>query len=215
MEKDFELKCAFCGKMACDREDDVSPPTFCPMPESQDVFEETRDKYKNDELVKKVFLESTKLEAEGYCEWTRLEETIEFAKRLGVKKVGIAHCAGLMKEAKTVYQVFEKHGLKAHSVCCKVGRTDKLSLGIKEDEKVNPGNFEASCNPIAQAMLLEKAGCELNVVLGLCVGHDSLFFMHSKVPTTVLVAKDRVLGHNPVAAIYTADTYYRKIKEEK
>lgn len=36
--------------------------------------------------------------------------------------------------------------------------------------------------------------------------------MHSKAPVTVLVVKDRVLGHNPVAALYTAETYYRRLR---
>ena len=78
---------------------------------------------------------------------------------------------------------------------------------MKDEEKIHPGTFEALCNPIAQASLLARAGTELNVVIGLCVGHDSLFFMHSKAPVTVLVAKDRVLGHNPVAGLYTSHSY--------
>jgi uncharacterized metal-binding protein len=52
-------------------------------------------------------------------------------------------------------------------------------------------------------------------VIGLCVGHDSLFFMHSKAPATVLVAKDRVLGHNPVAALYTTHSYYRRLTQAR
>lgn len=66
------------------------------------------------------------------------------------------------------------------------------------------------CNPIGQAALLEKAGTQLNVILGLCVGHDTLFLRSSAAPTTVLAAKDRVLGHNPVAALYLAESYYRE-----
>ena len=31
--------------------------------------------------------------------------------------------------------------------------------------------------------------------------------------TTTAVTKDRVLGHNPVAALYTADSYYSKLKK--
>ena len=64
------------------------------------------------------------------------------------------------------------------------------------------------CNPLGQARALDQAGTELNLLLGLCVGHDSLFMRHSVAPVTVLAAKDRVLGHNPLAAIYMADGYY-------
>lgn len=66
------------------------------------------------------------------------------------------------------------------------------------------------CNPILQAMILNEAKTDLNVVIGLCVGHDSLFYKYAEGITTTLVTKDRVLGHNPVAALYQADTYYRK-----
>lgn len=64
------------------------------------------------------------------------------------------------------------------------------------------------CNPILQAQDLNAAGTELNVVVGLCVGHDSLFYKYAEAPTTTLITKDRVLGHNPAAALYTAKTYY-------
>ncbi len=43
------------------------------------------------------------------------------------------------------------------------------------------------------------------------MGHDSLFFKYSEAMTTVLVAKDRVTGHNPVAALYTSSTYYARL----
>jgi uncharacterized metal-binding protein len=67
------------------------------------------------------------------------------------------------------------------------------------------------CNPISQAELLDSAGCELSIVLGLCVGHDSLFFKHSRALATTLVAKDRVLAHNPVGALQLADTYFQRV----
>jgi hypothetical protein len=38
------------------------------------------------------------------------------------------------------------------------------------------------------------------------------FFKYTNVPTTVLAVKDRVTGHNPLAAVYQADSYYRKIR---
>ncbi|WP_334139395.1 DUF1847 domain-containing protein, partial [Thermovirga lienii] len=50
--------------------------------------------------------------------------------------------------------------------------------------------------------VLEEEGCQLLVVMGLCVGHDSIFYRHAKAPVTTLLVKDRKLGHNPAAAIY-------------
>jgi len=96
-------------------------------------------------------------------------------------------------------------------VACTNGNIPKEELGIADHEKIRPGRFEALCNPIAQAELLNAHGCEFNVVLGLCIGHDSLFFKYPKGLITVLVAKERVLGHNPVAALQLADIYYSRL----
>jgi len=152
--------------------------------------------------------------AAGYSKTTRVEETMGFARRMGRNRIGIAHCAGLMHEAKAAPRnIFMAGGFEVWTVCCKVGSINKEDLGIRDEEKVRPGQYEAMCNPVAQAALLAQAGTQFNVVIGLCVGHDSLFFMHSKAPATVLVAKDRVLGHNPAAALYTTHSYYRRLTE--
>ena len=67
------------------------------------------------------------------------------------------------------------------------------------------------CNPILQAKILNQEQTDLNVVIGLCVGHDSMFYKYSEALCTTLVTKDRVLGHNPAAALYQADSYYAKL----
>ena len=41
-------------------------------------------------------------------------------------------------------------------------------------------------------------------------GHDSMFYKYSKQMVTTLVAKDRVLAHNPCGAIYCAEGYYKR-----
>ncbi len=58
------------------------------------------------------------------------------------------------------------------------------------------------CNPAGQAEILAAAGTEFNIICGLCVGHDAIFSLKSAAPVTTLIAKDRVLGHNPAAAVY-------------
>ena len=92
---------------------------------------------------------------------------------------------------------------------CKVGGFDKSEIGMNDSHKIRPGGFEPMCNPITQAELLNQEGTEFNIILGLCVGHDSLFMANSKALCTTLVVKDRALGHNPCAAIYTAHSYSR------
>ena len=54
-------------------------------------------------------------------------------------------------------------------------------------------------------------GSLFNVVVGLCVGHDSLFYKYTHTLTTTLVTKDRVLAHNPVGALYQTKAYYKKL----
>ena len=148
---------------------------------------------------------SAEVECDYYCKMTRVQETVEWAKRMGAKKIGIASCAGLLKESRVLTKILRSHGFEVYGICCKTGEIPKTEIGI--DERCTKIGINM-CNPILQAELLEKEGTDINIVMGLCVGHDSLFYKYSKVPTTTLVTKDRVLGHNPVAAIYTADTYY-------
>jgi len=98
------------------------------------------------------------------------------------------------------------------SVVCKAGRIPKEAIGIREEEKVAPNTFESMCNPVLQAMILNDEKTQFNILLGLCVGHDSLFFKYAQALCTVLAVKDRLLGHNPLAAVYTLDSYYRALK---
>ena len=204
--------CALCGVKACTAEPETkTPPGFCPMTQEPALLTDVERAYLSDPNLRRMAVESARTEAAGYCKSTRVEEIMDFARRMGWARLGIAHCVGLMQEAKAARDIFLAGGFEVFTVCCKAGSIDKESVGIRDEEKVRPGQYEAMCSPVGQAALLAKAGTEFNVVIGLCVGHDSLFFMHSKAPTTVLVAKDRVLGHNPVAALYTSHSYYRRL----
>ncbi len=204
--------CVLCGVKACTVEaNTASPPPFCPMPVESDLLQAVEGRYCDEEWLRRFAVESARTEAAGYCRQTRVEEIMDFARRLGVRKLGIAHCVGLMQEARVAREIFLAGGFEVYTVCCKVGSLDKEKLGLADGEKVHPGQYEALCNPVAQAEILARTGTQLNVLIGLCVGHDSLFFMHSKAPVTVLVAKDRVLGNNPAAALYTSHSYYRRL----
>ena len=97
------------------------------------------------------------------------------------------------------------------SIICKNGAITKDFLGITDAQAVR-GNCktESMCNPIGQALLLNQAKTEFNLILGLCVGHDTLFIKYSEAPITALAVKDRVTGHNPLAPVYLAQGYYHK-----
>jgi uncharacterized metal-binding protein len=128
---------------------------------------------------------------------------------MGYKKIGMAFCMGLRGEAEIAARIMRRKGLDVVSAVCKTGGIAKESVGIPKENKIKPDEFEAMCNPIAQAKLLNGEGTQLNVVVGLCVGHDALFYRHSDAFVTTLVTKDRVLAHNPAGAIYCADTYLK------
>lgn len=142
----------------------------------------------------------------------RVLEIIEFSKRMNYRRLALVFCVGLRNEASVVHGIFEHHGFDVLSIVCKVGRVPKEAIGLTDEQKVMPGSFESMCNPILQADLANHYGSQFNVLLGLCVGHDSLFFKYAEAPCTVLAVKDRLLGHNPLAAIYQYDGYYRYLK---
>ncbi len=205
--------CAYCPSTvrACRQgEAGTKGPGYCPSKVDPKTQRAARALYGDPETLQ-VARESAIVEAEGYCKWTRVEEIVQFAKRMGFRKIGIANCISFVDHAYVLTGILESHGFEVVSVACKNGSIPKEEIGLEDRQKVRPGSFEPLCNPIAQAELLAKHGCEFNVVMGLCVGHDSLFFKHARGLSTVLVAKDRVLGHNPLAALQLADTYYAKL----
>ena len=209
----MELRCATCGVRACSQEPgDLSYPSYCPMVGETDALRDARIEYEN-EQTRTLAQAAARTEAAGYCREPRVEEIMNFARRLGVDHLGIASCVGLIREARLLQEILEANGFEVSSVCCKLGSIPKEEIGLVDAEKIHPGHFEALCNPIGQAKLLNAAGTGLNIVVGLCVGHDSLFFRHSQAPVTVLVAKDRVTGHNPAAVLYTSHSYYRRLRE--
>lgn len=200
--------CAHCTVLACRSNDLEKMPKNCPM-RQQAVYEEVMPEYQKPEN-KELFIEAAKLEHDGYCEWNRVREIIELCKRMHYQKVGLAFCVGLQKEAKIFVDIMKRHGIEVTAIICKNGSFDKESFGIPKESKLKPESFEAACNPIAQARFLAEEGTDFNVLLGLCVGHDTLFFKYSQAPLTVLAVKDRVLGHNPCVALYCADGYFKK-----
>jgi uncharacterized metal-binding protein len=205
--------CAYCppSVRACRRsESDSAGPGYCPSRVDEEGIEEARNRY-TDPAVRRIAQESARVESEGYCRWSRVEEICQFAKRMGFTKVGIASCISFLDEAYVLSQILESHGFDVASTACKHGGIPKEDIGLKDAEKIRPGTHESMCNPVSQAGLLNRAGCELNVVLGLCVGHDSLFCKRCDGLVTTLVTKDRVLAHNPIGALHLAESYYRKV----
>lgn len=212
MSKKIEnLSCSECGQLHCYRRSKKFP-DFC-LTEATDgeQVDATRQTYLGDSQDARVAKAAAEVEGLYYCKISRVEEIVAFAKRIGATRIGIASCLGLIEETKIFTKVLRAAGLEPFTVLCKVGSVDKNEIGIPDHLKIQCGSFEACCNPILQAQLLNQQKTELNVIMGLCVGHDSLFSKHSEALVTTLVTKDRTTGHNPVATLYTAKTYSQRI----
>jgi uncharacterized metal-binding protein len=154
----------------------------------------------SDQPVARLHKAATAIEARHYCKEPRIREVMLFARELGCQKLGLAFCVGLAEEARTIADVLSGE-FDVVSVCCKLCGIDKRSLGL--EQIVPDKEIEPTCNPAGQATMLNEAHTELNILCGLCVGHDAIFNMTSRAPVTTLIVKDRVLAHNPVGAIYS------------
>ncbi|WP_308777827.1 DUF1847 domain-containing protein [uncultured Bacteroides sp.] len=207
MEKEKEIhSCVDCGTQNCKYKDRTYP-DFCLTANLKDEDMEWAPERYDEGDNRRVMIASAEVEYEGYCQWTRVQEIMEFARKIHARRIGIANCIGLINEARIFARILRANGFEPYSVICKVAGKPKTSMGIPaECESIGA----AMCNPILQARLLNEAKTDLNVVIGLCVGHDSLFYKYAEAYTTTLVTKDRVTGNNPAAALYTANSYYRK-----
>ncbi|WP_196592715.1 DUF1847 domain-containing protein [Pectinatus sottacetonis] len=158
-----------------------------------------RNAYNEEEL--KIMRAAAYVEGTFYSNITRLQETVEFAKAMNYKKLGMAFCIGLNEEAHYISKYFINQGFEFFSVCCKNCSFAKKEFGLKQ---VKPElEHEAMCNPKFQAKFLAENNVELYISCGLCVGHDTIFNKNCPGPVTTLVVKDRLLAHNPLGAIYS------------
>ncbi len=230
MNKKLSPNCARCPTVSCrpptgatEKLSMDNTPAFCPTKRMPDVMAEALAEYEKP-AVKEFARQASIQEFECYentpegrrTKNPRIVELIQFAHKMGYKKLGLAFCNGLSTEASVVNEILENQGFEVVSTRCKMGGVPKEKIGIKPDEKIGgPNSCETMCNPIAQAKALNSEKVDMAVVLGLCMGHDTLFFQYCRVPMTVLAVKDRVTGHNPLAAIYLTSSYYARLIAKK
>ncbi len=216
-------KCPFQAEERICRREDGRGPAFCSTKLYPDQIRQADAKYTADPELLRFAYHAAVQEAECYAEApfapgkmmptkSRIQEVVEFCRKQGYHKLGLAFCIGLRKEAMALNGILESQGFEVVSVVCKVGGTDKSAVGIAPEEKIKKGAaHESMCDPIAQAMILNHEKVDFALMLGLCVGHDSLFIRFVEAPVTVVAVKDRLLGHNPLAALYS--NYYGFLKD--
>ena len=87
-----------CGTQNCKYKDRTYP-DFCP---TENLKEEDRqwalERY-DEGRNREIMIASAEVEYEGYCQWTRVQEVMEFARKIGAHRIGIANCIGLIREA--------------------------------------------------------------------------------------------------------------------
>ena len=115
---------------------------------------EVLDAYTDQE--KEIMQAAAYVEGTFYSNITRLQETAEFARAMGYKKLGMAFCIGLNAEARYIAKFYKQEGFEFYSVCCKNCSIAKKELGLRQ---VKPElDHEAMCNPKMQARFLAEQG---------------------------------------------------------
>jgi uncharacterized metal-binding protein len=210
MGRPVNTTCVGCEAYKCRYpESKLSAPGSCPRRQYAKVVKETVEKSRRDPEILRVNIACEEVlkrgsDSQGY-QWTRIRELIEYTRVLRYKKIGIAGCIGLMEESKLLARILTEAGLQVVLVGCMAGGATRGKFGLRERK----GAPHFACNPIMQAEVLNRERTDLNVMVGLCLGHDVLFIKYSEAGVTPLIVKDRVTGHNPIAALYTSQGYYK------
>lgn len=223
-----KLQCSKCEVRACtvDSKGKRNPgeaPSWCPMKTKAGVIKAAMKKYTKED--REIARAAAVVESEAYLRepWglkpyaTRILEIINFAKKMGYKKIGIACCFASGWDANVLHNALANRGFEVLARFCKIDQVKNTTfLGLKEEETLVPGGYQSMCNPITQVDTLADSGCEMIITHGECTGHDALAGKYSQVPFTVLGVKDRVLAHNPVAALTCPwNQYYKKLTREE
>lgn len=123
----------------------------------------------------------------------RVEEIKNFARGMNFERIGIAHCITFSSEAQLLKDYLSNY-FEIFTVDCKYGR-------ISKSELLGGSGNRILCNPAGQADFLNANKTELNISMGLCVGHDMIFGKMSKGLVTNLFDKDFTNNNDPAQAI--------------
>ena len=193
----MEYSCVDCGLNGCRRPDGQHPP-FCPANDF-DLTSEVWLREQFSEAENRKVIEAAAVSAGRAFDdkLSRLEETFIFAHGIGAKKIGIAACVSLAAEARAAGKLFRAEGFQVVGAICKMGTVTHADLDLHVGRKPE----SVLCNPIYQAKVFNDEHTDLNVIIGLCAGHDSLFIKYSDALCTVLTVKDFKYDHHSVQAL--------------
>lgn len=145
----YRMSCIDCMKGNCSEPNgNRSYPDFCITTHiNEEVLKEAMRCYE-EPANHRIMLSAAEVEFEHYCKYTRVEEIMAFADKIGARKIGIATCVGLLRESRILADVFRKHGFEVVGIGSKAGSQKKTLVRIPEECNEVGVNM---CNPILQA----------------------------------------------------------------
>lgn len=171
-------------------------PPGCPTAVHAALLDRAREEYRReDSFARKVWLAFARLVGTGGAKRSRLEHILEFAASMGWRRLGVASCARYLEQVALVERVARENGFECMGVTCKVGDNSFADLEIAVDSDWT------LCNPLGQAMLLNEFGSDLNIAMGLCMGHDIIFQHYSQAPVTTLTVKEKISDDHPLETL--------------
>ena len=153
--------------------------------------------YRQEGFTRDVCRAHSQLLGRGSSQWPRVEHLREYCLHAGVGFVGLAICSAFLEEARTVRAYLREKNIDAVIACCKIGAVRLADIGVDRDI----GYDYALCNPVGQAMLLNRNKTQMNVLMGLCLPHDMLVIEHADAPCTTLFVKENMSGHHPLGTL--------------
>lgn len=194
--KNAPLSCVDCAVTAC-RYGKDNYPAFClTKAMSPEEKASVLPLYNDGDINARYAFWSATVEGTYYGEMARVEETMEFARRVGARKIGLAYCSELKTEAELYAKILDINGFEVYTVDCRVGGLDAGEVLDGE------ASGRTLCNSVLQARLLNDAGTEMNILMGLCAGSDTLFVKYASAMTTIMINKDRITCNNPAVTLY-------------
>ena len=195
---DMDTSTCVCKKMGCWLGENEGIPPYCQANHFVEEIERANKEYAEPEVVD-IYTAACVVGKKNDGYRARIEEALDFAKEMKLSRVGFASCVAYVKELEVISRLFTQARIEVFGAGCQIGRSSATDRGLPHLEEY-PDN--STCNPIAQAEVLNKEKTQLNFILGLCMGHDILFTRYSRAPVSTLIVKDRLMGNNPAAAIY-------------
>ena len=168
-----KLNCMSCGTTACEYTDREEPGFCAQGAVSSALHDEAQRLY----ALPDVIMQAAAMVSEETVNSTRVQDTIKFANLISAIHIGIASCTIMLRETRILAKLLEQAGFCVETVGCKLESNRRADLDLEPPARGGEGGVV--CNPIMQALLLNEAKTDLNILMGICVGHDALFCKYS------------------------------------